>query len=145
MEVDGNALGGELSTTIVLFHEAVARRLGLSAIDHKALGLLQGGPLTASSLAGRLSMKPSAVTALVDRLVKAGYAERIADAADRRRVLVAASGNTRELLGDIFAELGNAMDGFMSEYDEKERRAIADWIHNTVTVLNAQTEQLSEE
>lgn len=143
MEVDSGALGGELSTAIVLFHEAVARKLGLSAIDHKALGMLQGGPLTASRLAERLSMKPSAVTALVDRLVKAGYAERIADAADRRRVLVAAAGDSRELLAGIFGELSAAMGGFMSKYDEKENRAIVDWIHNTVAVLTDQTERLS--
>lgn len=143
MEVDANVLGAELSTAIVLFHEAVARELGLSAIDHKALGLIQGGPLTASQLAHRLSMKPSAVTALVDRLVKAGYAERIADADDRRRVLIVADPGTRQRLGRIFAELGAAMAGFMSRYDERELAAITDWITNTTTILTEQTRRLA--
>lgn len=145
MEVDGNALGGELSTAIVLFHEAVGRKLGLSAVDHKALGMLRGGALTASQLAERLTMKPSAVTALVDRLVKAGYAERVADTADRRRVLIVAAGDSHETLGRIFAELGAAMAEFMVKYDEKDNRAIVDWIRNTIDVLNTQTERLSRD
>ncbi|MFD0591918.1 hypothetical protein ACFQZ4_04560 [Catellatospora coxensis] len=45
-------LGWELSTASVLFHEAVARRLGLTAVEHKALGMIvRGGPLPAGALA----------------------------------------------------------------------------------------------
>ncbi|MGH8877816.1 MAG: MarR family winged helix-turn-helix transcriptional regulator [Stackebrandtia sp.] len=144
VKVDGDAFGAELSTAIVLFHEAVARKLGLSAIDHKALGMIQGGPLTASHLAARLSMKPSAVTALVDRLVKAGYAERVTDPADRRLVLIAPAGDVQETLGRIFGELSAEMGAFMSKYDVKETAAIVDWITNSIAVLNRQTAKLTE-
>src|SRR5699024_4194273 len=63
----------DLSTAVVLFHEAIAQRLGLSAADLKALGLImRDGPLTAGALAQRTGLTPGAVTGLVDRLEHAG-------------------------------------------------------------------------
>lgn len=63
MDTDGPApgenLGTELSDAIVGFHEATGRLLGVSAADHKALGVIQReGPLSASELAARTSVTP---------------------------------------------------------------------------------------
>src|SRR5262245_33252986 len=85
----GADLGWELSTAVVLFHEAVAARLGLSAADHRALGLIsRSGAVTAGELAQRTGLSPGAVTGLVDRLEQGGHVRRTRDPADRRRVLV---------------------------------------------------------
>jgi len=46
--------------------------------------LVETGGLTGRDLAERLGIGPSAVTALVDRLVQRGYARREEDRADRR-------------------------------------------------------------
>ncbi|RJL24819.1 MarR family winged helix-turn-helix transcriptional regulator [Bailinhaonella thermotolerans] len=140
--MDDTDLGWELSTAVVLFHEAVARRLGLSAVDHKALGVItRRGPLTAGALAAELGMNASAVTALVDRLERAGHARRAPDPADRRRVLVHPAGTPA--LGDVFAALTREMTAMMSKYDERETAAILDYIRNTIAVLRAQTAALT--
>ena len=142
--LDGAELGWELSTAVVLFHEAVGRRLGLSAVEHKALGLVQrGGPLTAGALARQTGLTSGAVTGLVDRLERAGYVRRVPDQADRRRVLVAAVPERRPDLDRLFGELGREMAAFMARYDEQELAAIGDWIVNTIRVLRAQTERLA--
>ncbi|MGN9784486.1 MarR family winged helix-turn-helix transcriptional regulator [Nonomuraea sp. ZG12] len=144
--MDGAEMGWELSTAVVLFHEAVARRLGLSAVDHKALGVIsRTGPLPAGALAARLGMNASAVTALVDRLERAGHVRRVPDPGDRRRVLVEAAPGRRPDLAGVFAELGTEMNAFMTRYDEHELAAIADYLTRTIAVLRAQTERLAEE
>lgn len=137
-------LGWELSTAVVMFHEAIARRLGLNAAEHKALGLImRSGPLPTGALAPQLGVRASAVTGIIDRLERAGYVQRQADPADRRRVLIAANpARTPDLTG-IFAELGREMGAFMSRYDEREMAAVVDYINNTIRVLKAQTERLN--
>src|SRR5918997_6772224 len=80
-------IGSRLSTTTVLFHSAVADRLGVSATDVKCYTILrQTGPLTAGELAERVSLTTGAITGVIDRLERAGLVRRAADPHDRRRV-----------------------------------------------------------
>jgi DNA-binding MarR family transcriptional regulator len=48
----------------------------------------QEGPMTAGRLAKRVRLSPGAMTALLDRREKRGFARRAPDTEDRRRVLV---------------------------------------------------------
>ncbi|SHN46218.1 DNA-binding transcriptional regulator, MarR family [Cryptosporangium aurantiacum] len=135
--------GWELSTAVVLFHEAVARRLGLSAAEHKALGVIvRSGPLPTGALAPELGVGITAVTGIVDRLVRAGYVRREPDPADRRRVLLIAEAGKVPDLGAIFADLGRAMAAFTSKYDEREAAVVVDYLDNTIRVLREQTAAL---
>jgi len=139
-------LGWELSTAIVLFHEAVARRLGLNAAEHKALGfVIRQGPMPAGSLAPLLGVGPSAVTGIVDRLARAGYVSRDVDPADRRRVLVSAVPEKVPDITGVFDRLGRDMWAFMAGYDEHERAVIQDYVTNTIRVVNDQTALLAAE
>jgi hypothetical protein len=73
----GEALGRELSAAVVLFHEAVAAQLGMSATEWRCLSLLsQQGPATAGRLAQLSGFTTGAITGIVDRLERAGYARR---------------------------------------------------------------------
>ncbi len=79
----------ELSTATILFHQAVADRLGMNVTDHKCAGILtQSGPITAGDLAVRTGLTTGAVTGVIDRLEKAGFVRRVRDGTDRRRVIV---------------------------------------------------------
>jgi DNA-binding MarR family transcriptional regulator len=63
--------------------------MGLNRTDLRCLDVLdQRGPLTAGQLAGAMHLSSGAITTLVDRLERAGYARRVRDTADRRRVVV---------------------------------------------------------
>ncbi|MGH2460296.1 MAG: MarR family winged helix-turn-helix transcriptional regulator, partial [Chloroflexota bacterium] len=74
----GNLLGRELSTAVVLFHEAIAERLGMSATEWKCLDVLgRAGPITARELAEQTGLTTGAITGLVDRLERAGYVRRV--------------------------------------------------------------------
>lgn len=70
-------------------HAGQPRRPQPTALQVQAAGVLwQHGPLTLSELASRLGVTPPAATALVDKLEKMYWVERVRDGADRRVVWV---------------------------------------------------------
>lgn len=147
MADDSARLGRELSDAVVLFHEAIGQRRGLTAVDHKALGIItRSGPLTAGRLAQLTGLTPGAVTGLVDRLVRAGCVRREPDPADRRRLLVSAAAGPPDdaVLADVFAILGREMGEFTSGLDERQVEAVVAWLRKMIDVLQAQTRRLSE-
>ena len=78
-----------MSTATVMFHQAIADRLGLNVTDHKCMDLLLiNGPLSAGQLAEMTGLTTGAITAVIDRLEQAGFARREHDFRDRRRVTV---------------------------------------------------------
>lgn len=71
------------------FDRLAARALGVSEGDLHCLNIIQSaGGLTAGELASRAGVTSGAVTGMLDRLQRVGYARRVADRADRRRVRV---------------------------------------------------------
>ncbi|MEU4444155.1 MarR family transcriptional regulator [Actinosynnema sp. NPDC050801] len=140
--MDGRDLGRELSTAVVAFHEAVGARLGVTAVDQRALALIAGrGPMSAGELAKEINLTPGAVTGVADRLERAGLVRREPDPGDRRRVVISAIPGA---FGQVFAGLGAAMAEVGARYSPQEQQLIADWVVRTVDVLKEQTRLLSE-
>src|SRR6185436_7386052 len=82
-------LGFRLSTATVLFHSAIADRLGVSVTDLKCYSILrQTGPITAGELGERLGLTTGAITGVIDRLEHVGLVHRARDPNDRRRVVL---------------------------------------------------------
>lgn len=139
----GTDWGRRLSTAVVLFHEAVGHRLGLSAVDHRALTQIHDhAPLTAGTLAQLTGLTPGAVTGLVDRLERAGLVRRNPDPSDRRRILIEPITDAGTGLDEVFGDLGSAMARFMAKYDARELATITDYMRNTIDVLQEQTRRL---
>ena len=79
----------ETSTVTILFHQAIADRLGMNVTDHKCAGILaRSGPITAGELARLTGLTTGAITGVVDRLERAGFVRRARDSSDRRRVII---------------------------------------------------------
>jgi DNA-binding MarR family transcriptional regulator len=73
-----------------VFGEAAAARLGVNSTDLRCMDILQRlGGATAGELAREAGITTGAVTSVIDRLERAGYAERKREPDDRRKVLVA--------------------------------------------------------
>jgi DNA-binding MarR family transcriptional regulator len=139
----GDALGRELSTAVVAFHEAVGTYLGVSAVDQRALGIIGArGPLSAGALATEIGLTPGAVTGMVDRLERSGLVERTPDPADRRRVVITVAPGGRGAFGDVFAGLSTAMNAMVARYSAEEQEVIADWVTRTIDILREQTREL---
>ncbi len=116
----------EHSSAVMRYAVATAKRMGLEASELAALEHLQAaGPMTLGRLGERLSMSPGALTALVDRLERKGYVERIPNPKDRRSALVreteAGLGESLEHLWPYIEEM-REIEG---RFSEGERAVIA--------------------
>src|SRR5918997_2875361 len=97
----------KLIAEVVLFNQAVADRLGMNPTDLQCLNmLLEAGPVAAGRLAEETGLTTGAVTGVIDRLERAGYAWRERDPKDKRRVAVhPPPGRGRGESGAAFASL----------------------------------------
>jgi DNA-binding MarR family transcriptional regulator len=143
----GTLLGRDFIAAVVVFHELVGRCLGVSATDRKCLDFLSRGPVTAGELARFTGLTTGAVTGIIDRLMKAGYAERIHDPADRRRVLVSRKSRSRldKIMPAIFGPLSHDMAAVTAQYDVRELSVISDFLTRTREVLVANTARVQRE
>ena len=140
---DGIELGRELSTRTVLFHQAIAERLGLGPSDHKCLDLiLRNGPMTAGQLAASSGLTTGAITGVIDRLERAGFARRVRDPEDRRKIIVEANETRLADIERLFAPLGRAMDDLYRSYGPAERRVIRGFIERAIRILVDEAERL---
>lgn len=76
---------------------------GLTPNDARALFTLGEGDKPMGALAKEWTCDPSTATWLVDRLERAGLAERVASAADRRVKLVRATPKGRDVIQELMA------------------------------------------
>jgi DNA-binding MarR family transcriptional regulator len=89
------------------FDQAVADAVGLNRTDMRCLDVLESeGPVPAGRLADATGLTTGAITTVLDRLEHAGYARRVRDQADRRRVLVELTPQARERVTSFY--LGHA-------------------------------------
>ena len=73
----------------VAFDKLAATQLGVSVTDLHCLNIVESRHgLTAGELAVESGLTTGAVTAVIDRLERAGYARRVRDERDRRKVKV---------------------------------------------------------
>lgn len=142
---ESNRLHRELATAVVSFHEAVARAAGMTAAERKCAGLLaERGRMTPGELAQATGLTTGAITGIVDRLAKAGFAARVANPNDRRSVIVEAR-RTDELMalfGPIFASLSERMDRLDARYSDGERALILRHLGDTIAILREETSKL---
>jgi DNA-binding MarR family transcriptional regulator len=104
-----------------MLDELAAEYLGINTTDGRAIDVIDqaGGRITAGELARELRLSTGAVTTIVDRLEKAGYARRVADPDDRRRVLIEVTAKVGRLSEDIYGPPSDAID-WASAYTDKE-------------------------
>jgi DNA-binding MarR family transcriptional regulator len=116
----------ELGRAMDLFDEAACAALGLGRSDLRGLNLLEHGPLGATTLAERLGLTRPAITALVDRLVAAGFVARVPVPGDRRATAVELRPATWKAFAEVYRPLGERVWASVAELTETDRRAVAD-------------------
>ncbi|MGO9822519.1 MAG: MarR family winged helix-turn-helix transcriptional regulator [Solirubrobacteraceae bacterium] len=104
-----------------LVDEAAAELMGINRTDAKFLDLLdQHGQMSAGDLARECRLTTGAVTAAIDRLERAGYAQRVPDPADRRRVLVQPTERARRLGWEMFSPMADSATKLLDRYSDDE-------------------------
>lgn len=145
MDESAGAWGRELSTAVVLFHEAVGDLMGLSAADNRALTLISAhAPITGSELARLTGLTAGAITGMVDRLERGGHVRRTPDPGDRRRMLIVPVPGGSAQVQEVFSDLGAAMAEMMSRFNDEQLAVIAEYARGTIAVLTEQTRRIGE-
>lgn len=136
------------STATVLFHHAVAERLGLGPSDHKCLDLVrERGPMTAAELAALTGLSSGATTGVVARLLDAGFVDRAPDPRDGRKQILTITAEAYRRLGAVFDGLAaDTVGALTSGFDADQLAAIAEFLERATdftlrrtALLRAQT------
>jgi DNA-binding MarR family transcriptional regulator len=136
----------ELSAATILFHQAVADRLGLNVTDHKCADILsRTGPITAGELARRTGLTTGAITGIIDRLESAGFVRRVRDPRDRRRVILEPMRKQLEQqIAPLFASMAQAVAELTARYSLQELTVIRDWAARSLQMAREETRKLRE-
>jgi len=131
----------------VLFNQAVADHLGMHPTDVQCLNLItaEPEPVTTGAIAEMTGLTSGSATRLVDRLVKAGYVERVRDTADRRRVLVHVVPDALASYGETWARLGAGWRELLEENTPEEKQVLLRHMHRTVELSRQQIAELRGE
>ncbi len=123
------------STAVVLFHHAVAERLGLGPTDHKCLDLLrERGAMAGSDLGAITGLTSGAITGVVARLERAGYLRREQDPRDgRKQVLHLAL--ERSPIQDVISPLRKDVAALLENFDTHQLTAIAEFLARTTDLV----------
>ncbi len=132
MNGDADAVRQELALLLrrlTVELDAVGERFaglhGLGRTDVRALVAVmdaarRGDSLTAGSLGAAVDLSSASVTALLDRLERAGHLRRVRDADDRRRVVLEMSEATMAAGASFFGGLQRDLVAAMSSYSDDE-------------------------
>src|SRR6266700_1659723 len=123
------------STAVVLFHHAVAERLGLGPTDHKCLDLLrERGAMAGSDLGAITGLTSGAITGVVARLERAGYLRREPDPHDGRKQILRLA-LERSPIQDVIVPLRKDVAALLENFDAHQLTAIAEFLARTTDLI----------
>jgi DNA-binding MarR family transcriptional regulator len=126
------------------FDALAAERLGIGLTDLRCLDIVEGrGGVTAGELAVASGLTTGAVTAVIDRLERAGFARRVRDDADRRKVNVEVTAlhyeRSREIWGPLMADWQRVLGG---RFTAAELRTVTEFLDATAELAATHGERV---
>jgi DNA-binding MarR family transcriptional regulator len=125
--------------------DEIARLLQLNRTDLRCLDLLlQRGPSAPSRLSVELGLTTGSVTAMLDRMEKAGYITRTPDPTDRRKMIIQATPEIAAQAIEAMTPLMEDSAKSMSHYSAADLTLLVDFFTNAIAVQNRHVERLRE-
>jgi DNA-binding MarR family transcriptional regulator len=125
------------------YDDRVAEILGINRTDLRCLDVLeQRGPMTAGQLADAMHLSTGAVTTLLDRLERVGYARRVRDTEDRRRVLVELAPEVRERSNEFYEPLFEGTVRLLEGRSDRELERMIDFLEQGTAMAEQELEKL---
>ena len=126
------------------FDTLAAERLGVNRTDLECLTIIERrGGASAGELATESGLTTGAVTGVIDRLERAGYAARNPDRSDRRRVLVEVTPKFRERASEIWGPMAADWHALVSgRFTGAELDRIAEFLRLTTELGARHLERL---
>ena len=118
----------------VLTNERIARTVGLNVVDLQTFGVLMyaGRPLSAGEISSRTELPTSTTTRVIDRLEQAGFVRRVADPADRRKVVVEVVAESLARISASYAVILDEMRDLHAGFTDDELAVIARYLEAMV-------------
>jgi DNA-binding MarR family transcriptional regulator len=127
------------------FDQAIADHLGMNRTDMRCVDLIdQAGGMTAGELAKAAGLTSGAVTAVIDRLEKAGMAARVPDPADRRRVRIEVTPKLWELTGPLMTPFLEESSAILDGYSTEELERFTEFMRHVIDVQAKHTERIRD-
>jgi DNA-binding MarR family transcriptional regulator len=136
----------KLNASLVLFSQEAAERLGINVTDLHCLNLLAlTGPISAGRLAELTGLTTGAITGVVDRLERAGFARRDKDAHDRRRVIVRLVPEQQDRVASLFEPLRREAMALYASYSDRELDFLLDVVTRSWRLVQQEIAKLRAE
>lgn len=100
--------------------------------------------MTAGELGKKTGLSTGSVTALVDRLEKAGYVAREKDPDDRRRVIIVPLTASKKHVKDLFRSLSESTMDLCREYTEEELELIFSFVGKAADIVEEELNRLKQ-
>ena len=128
------------------FDNLAAERLGVNDTDLHCLNIIENSRgLSAGDLAAQSGLTPGAVTGVIDRLERAGFARRVPDATDRRRVKVEVTLAFYQCSERIWGPVASDWHAALAKrFTAEELERIIEFLHTTIKVGRLHLERLRE-
>ena len=128
------------------FDNLAAERLGVNETDLHCLNIIENsGGLNAGDLAAQSGLTPGAVTGVIDRLERAGFARRVPDATDRRRVNVEVTPAFYQCAERIWGPMATDWHAALTKrFTTEELERIIDFLRTTIEVGRRHLDRLRE-
>lgn len=106
----------------------VARRHGLSHAALNALAVIEGNgaPISAGEVGALMHITSGTMTSVLDTVERKGYIRRLADADDRRKVLVDVTPEGQAVLDRMLPEVQQLCAAIMGAVGDRQLQAIVD-------------------
>lgn len=128
------------------FENLAADRLGVNQTDLHCLNAIENaGGLTAGELATEVGLTSGAVTGAVDRLERAGFARRVPDPSDRRRVRVEVTPEFYARAERIWGPLAAEWETSLASFTVAELTRITEFLRLTGEVGKRHLDRLAKE
>jgi DNA-binding MarR family transcriptional regulator len=119
----------DFDASLDLLDQAVATAFGIGRTDLRAMEIVsRSGPKNAGDLAAELGLTTGAVTALIDRMEKAGFLRRTRGTTDRRQVLVELTATAKRREASVFGPLAKESAKELSRFTGAERTVIMEFL-----------------
>lgn len=129
-----------------IFQQNMAQKMGVVHTDLKTANILnETGPLTAGELSKITGLSTGSVTALVDRLEKAGYVRRERNESDRRRVMIVPIPERHKEIMNHYKSLSAKIKQLGEYYEGQELHLILTFLSDITDLLEQENETLTKE
>lgn len=132
----------DLGRRVVLYQHKIAEQLDVYNHDWTTIDMLsETGPITAGELGRRVGLTTGSVTALVDRLERAGYVKRERHPKDRRSIMIVPQYEDKSEVQHVYETLNQHMTELTNQYTAEQIETIQSFLKATTAILDNEIER----